>query len=322
MDDSLPNVWVVRADGGQLTASCVKGGFTGIGWNDLGDLSGISEHEVLMQLFQERCPDEHASAAGNIARFRLEIREGDYVITPAIHSKWLYYGRVTDNQVYFRPNPDDGCRYAHRRRVEWAKQPFNRLELSIPLQSTLRAALTVFKVRQEREFIQKIGELKEEVNIPEPSRDFREVVLRRILELTPKEFEELVGYMLAALGFDDTQVVGGPGDQGVDVKGTLNNSGVVRVDVYVQVKRYSLTSMVSHTDVLKLRQKIPAGGQGAVITTARFQKKAHDYATEQGFPRIGLIDGPQLVDILVEHWSDIPEDFRDKLGMRPGLVPA
>ena len=305
-----------------MTASCVKGGFTGIGWNDLGDLSGISEHEVLMQLFQERCPDEHASAARNIARFRLEIREGDYVITPAIDSKWLYYGRVTDNQVYFRPNPDDGCRYAHRRRVEWAKQPFNRLELSIPLQSTLRAALTVFKVRQEREFIQKIGELKEEVNIPEPSRDFREVVLRRILELTPKEFEELVGYMLAALGFDDTQVVGGPGDQGVDVKGTLNNSGVVRVDVYVQVKRYSLTSMVSHTDVLKLRQKIPAGGQGAVITTARFQKKAHDYATEQGFPRIGLIDGPQLVDILVEHWSDIPEDFRDKLGMRPGLVPA
>ena len=315
-------IWVVRADGGEYTASCVKGGFTGIGWNDMGDLTGIREREVLAQRFQEEYPNQYSGVLGNIARFYLEMRGGDYVITPTEDSKWLRYGRVVDGQSYYYQPPDDDCRYAHRRKVEWAAEPLNRLELSIPLQSTLQSALTVFEVKQRQEFRQSVGLPSEEADTHQVTYDSYELVLGRILGLSPSEFEVLVEHLLAALGFEDTQVTGRSGDQGVDVTGTLNNSGLVRVDVYVQAKRYSLASKVSHTDVLKLRQKIPVGGQGAVITTARFQKKAHDYATEQGFPRIGLIDGPQLVDILVEHWSDIPEDFRDKLGMRPGLVPA
>jgi hypothetical protein len=43
---------------------------------------------------------------------------------------------------------------------------------------------------------------------------------------------------------------------------------------------------------------------------------------EHGFPRIGLINGHQLVDLLVEHWEDIPPEFRDRLGLKPGLVIA
>ncbi len=41
-----------------------------------------------------------------------------------------------------------------------------------------------------------------------------------------------------------------------------------------------------------------------------------------GFPRIGLINGKQLVDILSEHWDEIemPSDFKDKLGLKMGLV--
>ena len=77
-------------------------------------------------------------------------------------------------------------------------------------------------------------------------------------------------------GFEDTEVVGQPGDLGVDVKGTLNASGLARVNVYVQAKRYKLGSKVGAGDVRKLRQVIPTGGQGAVITTAGFQQKAYE----------------------------------------------
>jgi hypothetical protein len=52
-----------------------------------------------------------------------------------------------------------------------------------------------------------------------------------------------------------------------------------------------------------------------------FQIKAKEVALEPGFPRIGLINGEQLVDILAEHWNDIPEEFREKLGLQVGLVP-
>ncbi len=43
-------------------------------------------------------------------------------------------------------------------------------------------------------------------------------------------------------------------------------------------------------------------------------------ALEPGFPQIGLVNGRQLVDLLVEHWEDIPQEFTDCLGLRPGLV--
>lgn len=30
--------------------------------------------------------------------------------------------------------------------------------------------------------------------------------------------------------------------------------------------------------------------------------------------------GRQLVHPLIEHWSDIPPEFRERLGLKPGLV--
>ena len=56
------------------------------------------------------------------------------------------------------------------------------------------------------------------------------------------------------------------------------------------------------------------------MTTADYRGKAADVALEAGFPRIGLINGRQLVDQLIEHWSDIPPEFRERLGLKPGLV--
>ncbi len=90
----------------------------------------------------------------------------------------------------------------------------------------------------------------------------------------------------------------------------------------MQAKRYKLSSRVTAGTVRQLRQAIPFGGQGAFITTAGFQSAAADIALEAGFPRIGLVNGRQLVDLLVEHWSDIPPEFRERLGLKPGLVRA
>jgi restriction system protein len=49
---------------------------------------------------------------------------------------------------------------------------------------------------------------------------------------------------------------------------------------------------------------------------------AHEVALDPHFPRIGLINGRQLVDLLVEHWNDIPPEFQERLGLKQGLVRA
>ena len=109
---------------------------------------------------------------------------------------------------------------------------------------------------------------------------------------------------------------------GVDATGELNIANLAMVKVFVQAKRYKPDAKISASTVRQLRQAIPFGGQGAFITTANFQKAAFEVALEDGFPRIGLINGGQLVDLLVERWSDIPADFQERLGLKPGLVLA
>ena len=111
------------------------------------------------------------------------------------------------------------------------------------------------------------------------------------------------------------------GDGGVDATGELNVANMAKIKLFVQAKRYKIGAKISANVVKSLRANIPSGGQGAFITTAGFQKMAKDIAIETGFPRIGLIDGEQLVDILAEYWDDIPNDFKEKLELKTGLVP-
>ena len=145
-------------------------------------------------------------------------------------------------------------------------------------------------------------------------------MLERVLELNDKEFEILISHLLTAVGFEESEVTGKTGDGGVDATGILNVANLAKVKVFVQAKRYKRGSKITANTVKQLRTAIPVGGQGAFITTADFQASASDVAVEVGFPRIGLISGRQLVDLLVEHWPDLPSEFRDRLGLRVGLV--
>jgi restriction system protein len=97
---------------------------------------------------------------------------------------------------------------------------------------------------------------------------------------------------------------------------------IASTKLFVQVKRYQLGEKISANVVKTLRQNIHSGAQGAFITTADYRKEALEIATEPGFPRIGTINGRQLVDILVKNWYKIPDDFQEKLGLKIGLVIA
>lgn len=321
----MSNVYCVRADGGKYAEHFLRGGYAGVGWNEIGqDLGHVRTREELYDLVREAYPEIHSSIVignyvGQLARFLLEIQAGDYVITPAADTEWLIYGKVAPDPSYFFTPPDDGCRFRHRRRVEWAAKKLNRGDFSVPFQNTIRSSLTVFTVSQREEFLVAIG-LAEAAPKEAAHYDPYRVVLEQVLELDDKEFEILVGHLLTALGFEGSEVTGKTGDGGVDAKGELNVANLAKVKVFVQAKRYRLGAKVTANTVRQLRQAIPFGGQGAFITTADYQGAAADVALEPGFPRIGLINGRQLVDLLIEHWNDIPSDFRDRLGLKPGLV--
>ncbi len=106
----------------------------------------------------------------------------------------------------------------------------------------------------------------------------------------------------------------------MDVAGTLDVYGLASVDLRVQVKRYKVGSTVGHNDIKHFRASIPEKAQGAFVTTSGYTKKAREAAEKEGFKRIGLIDGRQLVDILTEEYDQLPSETRERLGLRRALV--
>ena len=321
----MTNIWMVRLDHRTYTERCISGGYAGIGWLPDDDLSEVGDSDALRSFYQRAYPQDTSNVVigqqvGQIGRFLLQIQAGDYVVTPTVYNERLHFGQVAPDPSYYYSDTSDGCPYRHRRKIIWETRQLSRSELSVPFQNTIRSSLTVFAISQREEFLGKIGRddlaPKQRTTKSDPYR----VVLDQILELDDAEFEILVAHLLTALGFEGSEVTGKTGDGGVDATGELSASNLARVKIFVQAKRYKLGSKIAPSVVRNLRQAIPFGGQGAFITTADFRQKATDVAVEQGFPRIGLINGHQLVDLLIEHWDDIPPDFRDLLGLKPGLV--
>lgn len=314
-------VWCVRAEFGTYSRPFVDGGYVAIGWLPDVDLAREDSREGLAERYRLANPKDSnfvvGQQVGQIGRLVLDMKHGDLVITPDANTELLHCGRIVGDYD-FQPG-DAACPYPHRRRVKWFDAPLLRSGLSVPLQNTLRSSLTVFSVSQVDEVLVAVGLLAEARPKSRSAYDPHQTVLEQILELDDKEFEILVAALLTALGFEGSEAVGKTGDGGVDATGELNVSNLAKVKVFVQAKRYRLGSRIAASTVRQLRQAIPFGGQGAFITTADFQKQALEVALEPGFPRIGLINGRQLVDLLVEHWDNIPE-FHERLGLKRGLV--
>jgi restriction system protein len=320
----MTSVWCVRGEYGIYARAFLDGGYVAIGWLEDVALADALNREVLAERYRAANPGDSTlvvgQQVGQIARFLLEMASGDIIITPDSNTELLHCGRVEGGYA-FEPN-DPRCPYPHRRRVQWFEKPLSRSRLSVPLQNTLRSSLTVFAVSQVEEVLGAAGLSSEAPAKTLAAYDPYRAVLEQVLQLDAKEFEILVGHLLTALGFEGSEVVGKTGDGGVDATGELNVSNLAKVKVFVQAKRYSLGNRISASTVRQLRQAIPFGGQGAFITTADFQRQAFDVAVEPHFPRIGLINGSQLVDLLVEHWDAIPPDFQERLGLKRGLVLA
>jgi restriction system protein len=321
----MPELFAVRANYGQYADHFVKGNYVAIGWLDQNDLSSASSRDEIYRLYMQFSTDTNplviGQQVGQISRFLFEIKPGDYVITMPSNVDVIYWG-IIEEDPYFYGGTQDGCPYPHRKKVKWHATPVRRAQFSVPFQNTIRSSLTVFWIKHKNVFFEVIGETflvsKSEIKTLEDNYD---LVLNRILELDPTEFEILIKHILTALGFE-AEHTGKVGDGGVDATGVLDINNIAKIKLYVQAKRYQKEARINEAQVKTLRQSIPFGGQGAFITTCDFHPKALEAATDPGFARIGTINGRQLVDILVENWSELDEDFKQKLGLKPGLVLA
>jgi restriction system protein len=116
--------------------------------------------------------------------------------------------------------------------------------------------------------------------------------LSQLATLTPEGFEEFVGEVFEALGFE-VEHVGGTGDQGVDLK--VCRGGLIGI---IQCK-YQSRGVIGSPDLQKFLGSIhhTRSHKGFFVTTRTFTLSAEKFASEHP---IELIDGPRLVELVQE----------------------
>ncbi len=137
--------------------------------------------------------------------------------------------------------------------------------------------------------------------IRQHDKQLRENIRKTLYAMPAKQFEELVSELLKSMGFVNVTVTSFSHDGGVDVCGTWNILNGVSVDYAVQVKRWT-TANVHAPLIDKLRGSLRYTQRGLFITTSDFSSGARQNAndTKKGAP-IGLIDGEELVELLIKH---------------------
>ena len=132
------------------------------------------------------------------------------------------------------------------------------------------------------------------------NKTIRKKLHERIRHTDPAEFEALTSQLLIALGFEEVSVTGRSGDGGIDVRGTLVVGDVIRTRMAVQAKCWKKQNVQAPT-IQQVRGSLGAHEQGLVITTSGFSKGARDEAERLDATPVALMDGEQLVKLLMEN---------------------
>ncbi|RKU10890.1 hypothetical protein C6503_19315 [Candidatus Poribacteria bacterium] len=141
-------------------------------------------------------------------------------------------------------------------------------------------------------------------NYQEYQDQLKKELRQKIMDNPPDFFEELVLDLLFKMGYGgsraDAESVGRSGDGGID--------GIIKADplgldrIYVQAKRWG-TENVGSPDINKFSGALAIKGasKGVLITTSSFTSDAQKAANQSVGPQIVLIDGDQLVQLMLDH---------------------
>lgn len=135
--------------------------------------------------------------------------------------------------------------------------------------------------------------------ISKHNRGIHKKLLSQLMNLNPTQFEDLIGQLLAEMGFESIEVTKRGGDGGIDVRGILLISDVIRIKMAVQAKRWK--NNIQSPTVQQVRGSLGVHEQGLIITTSDFSTGAIKEANQPDKIPVGLMNGDRLVSLLMEY---------------------
>ncbi|RDV46170.1 restriction endonuclease [Leifsonia sp. ku-ls] len=318
----------------------LAGNFVSIGWDLLGDLRQYDGREALKTALKEAYPGRKQGSypvqAGVLYSFSRQMSVGDVVVAPNKADRTVNVG-VVSGDYYFDPSAP---LHKNRRPVQWVKTGASRTTFSLSALNEIGSAITLFRVRRNadefRDFLESPTESEfqaraaSEAEAPEVAAEradealnadrldqyTRDFIAKRLLTAVgDREFEELTGDLMRTLGYR-ARVTRYSNDGGVDVIAHRDPFGLEPPIVKVQCK-HTVTA-IGGPAVAQLVGRIGTTETGLFVTLGTYTPDA--IAQERNNPRLRLLTGDELIDLILQHYDELPRRWRDVIPLRRVFV--
>ena len=277
-------MWVVRAGEEARFYDDFKGNrIVAIGWNELGDLSGIKNQGEIKQMIEKAYSNKKLGwiniITSQIARFVLEFKEGDYVLTYDPKTRNYLIGKISSPYRYDPTRKES----RHVRTATWEGE-IPRDRLSISTRNTLGAISTLFEVNEEaaNDLLNSFKkpkeggegkqeeEQKEEIKKEQLDKS-KEFIKDKISALDWEELQELVAGILRAMGYK-TRISPRGSDRCKDVEASPDGLGLTDPHIIVEVKHREGT--MGSQDLRSFIAALRPRHKGLYVSTGGFTKEA------------------------------------------------
>lgn len=300
-----------------------------LGWQEMGDLSKIPpDREAFKAAVAKTYPNYKPGAvptnAGQLFRFVHEMKADDLVVYPSKHDRKIHIGLVNGPYVYNASL----LPYPSTRSVEWLKC-LPRTAFSQGALYEMGSAMSLFQIRNYAQEFRAALEgntapvpVKEDETITQVQSDIEETTRDYILktlaqELKGRPFAGFVAHLLNTMGYR-TRLSPEGSDGGVDIIAHHDELGFEPPIIKVQVKS-SDASNVGDPVVSSLYGKVDPKEFGLLVTLGTFTNQAKQFA--RGKSNLRLIDGTDLVDLILTHYKKFDSRYKGILPLRRVYVP-
>lgn len=337
--DTMPKqIWVVRAGrDGIFLDECLSKSMVAIGWNQIGDLTGVGSREqvsdILMQGYPDYSKGQLAMNTGQVYRFLCEVVEGETVVTYNPDQRIYHVGTVVGPYAF---HPEYDIELRHTKAVKWTAT-VERDRLSASTKNSLGSIATLFCASEAAsEELLAVAAAKPASLGPLPSLDdavpdeeeteilqdteqrAMEFLQDRLSKLSWDDMQRLVAGLLRAMGYKTRISPAGP-DRGKDIVASPDALGFVPPRIVIEVKHRK--GAMGAPDVRSFAGGLRNHDNGLYVSTGGFTREAQ-YEAERANHPLTLMNSIDLGTAIVENYDLMDLETRTLLPFKKIYWPA
>lgn len=325
-----PLIWGIHAGKtGDAHTLFTKHNVVALGWHDVGDLSSLKpDRDSFKARVATTYPGHKPGAipvdAGQLYRFVHEMQPGDLVAYPSKTDRHIYIGQVTGPYSY---DAALSPTYPNRRPVKWLRD-VPRTTFTQGALYEIGSSMSLFQIKNYADEFRAALSGKviptpaaEDTTVAGVAKDIEETTRDFILKKLAQELKghplaDFVAHLLSTMGYRTRVSPPGP-DGGIDIIAHKDELGFEPPIIKVQVK--STEGSIGDPVVSSLYGKVVHGEFGLLVTLGSFTTQARNFA--QSKSNLRLIDGTNLVDLILQHYEQFDSRYKGLLPLRRVYVP-